>query len=292
MKNKIIDYLKLIRVKHYIKNILIFVPLFFGGLYTDVNKIFICILGFLIFSFSASIVYVLNDISDKEKDKLHETKKNRPIASGRVSEKEGYTLIIGLLCLIALLSICLIKMNANVWALSLLALYIFINILYSKKLKNIALVDVVILVLGFLIRLFFGALLINTIVSDWLYLTVMSGAFYMGFGKRRNEIIKSKNETREVLKYYNKQFLDKSMYVCLTLTIVFYSMWTVDADVLVKANAQYLIWTVPLVMIILFQYSLVVEKDSFGDPVEVILHDKSMLITIAIYILILFIIWL
>lgn len=292
MKNKIIDYLKLIRVKHYIKNILIFVPLFFGGLYTDVNKIFICILGFLIFSFSASIVYVLNDISDKEKDKLHETKKNRPIASGRVSEKEGYALIIGLLCLIVLLSICLIKMNANVWALSLLALYIFINILYSKKLKNIALVDVVILVLGFLIRLFFGALLINTIVSDWLYLTVMSGAFYMGFGKRRNEIIKSKNETREVLKYYNKQFLDKSMYVCLTLTIVFYSMWSVDADVLVKANAQYLIWTVPLVMIILFQYSLVVEKDSFGDPVEVILHDKSMLITIAIYILILFIIWL
>lgn len=292
MKNKIIDYLKLIRVKHYIKNILIFVPLFFGGLYTDVNKIFICILGFLIFSFSASIVYVLNDISDKEKDKLHETKKNRPIASGRVSEKEGYTLIIGLLCLIALLSICLIKMNANVWALSLIVLYIFINILYSKKLKNIALVDVVILVLGFLIRLFFGALLINTIVSDWLYLTVMSGAFYMGFGKRRNEIIKSKNETREVLKYYNKQFLDKSMYVCLTLTIVFYSMWTVDADVLVKANAQYLIWTVPLVMIILFQYSLVVEKESFGDPVEVILHDKSMLITIAIYILILFIIWL
>lgn len=292
MKDKLIDYFKLIRIKHYIKNILIFVPLFFCGLYTDINKVLICLVGFLTFSFSASIVYVLNDINDKEKDKLHETKKNRPIASGRVSLKEGYILIAILILLVILLSYILINMKANAYALPLILLYIFLNILYSKKLKNVVLIDVVILVLGFLIRLFFGALLINTYVSNWLYLTVMAGAFYMGFGKRRNEIIKSKNDTREVLKYYNKQFLDKSMYVCLALTIVFYSMWTVDENVLLKAHAEYLIWTVPLVMIILFQYSLAVEKDSFGDPVEVILNDKSMIVTIIIYILILLIIWL
>ena len=166
----------------------------------------------------------------------------------------------------------------------------YLNLLYSKFLKNIVLVDVVVLVLGFLIRLFFGAYLIDVSISNWLYLTVMSGAFYMGFGKRRNEIIKSNKNTREVLKFYNKEFLDKSMYVCLTLTVVFYSMWTVDPTIISRINNDLLIWTVPLVMIILFQYSLAVEKNSFGDPVDVVFHNKYIILSILVYILIMVVI--
>lgn len=285
------NYINLMRVNHYIKNFLIFLPLFFGGLYTDISKVIICLIGFIVFSLASSIIYIINDINDIEKDRLHAVKKNRPLASGKVTIKEAYMLIFILAISLLLTSFYLCYLGVNPWVLSLVLFYMILNVLYSKGLKNIVFVDVICIVLGFLIRIFFGAFLVDVIISNWLYLTVMSGAFYMGFGKRRNEIIKSKNSTREVLKYYNKDFLDKSMYVCLTLTIVFYSMWTVDPDVISRINNEFLIWTVPLIMIILFQYSLAVEKDSFGDPVDVILNNKSILITLIIYVLVLTIIW-
>ncbi len=285
------EYLKLIRVKHYVKNLLIFLPLFFSGFYKDFDKTLSCIVGFVLFCLISSIIYVFNDLSDIEKDRLHETKKNRPLASGAISVKCAYVVIFSLLFCCLLLIGLLIFLRSNLYALLLPLLYIIINILYSKGLKNVVLLDVVILVSGFLIRLFFGGILIDAEVSNWLYLTVMSGAFYMGFGKRRNEFIRNKEKTRKVLKYYNKEFLDKSMYVCLTLTIVFYSMWTVDPIVVGKLGNHLLIWTVPLLMMILFQYSLSVEKDSDGDPVEVVLHSKSLMTTALIYIITIILIW-
>lgn len=291
MFSKLNDYLKLIRVKHYIKNILIFVPLFFSGLYKDFNNIVIAICGFFLFSIVASIIYVFNDICDAPKDRMHEVKKNRPIASGRVGVKEAYFLIIFLGIISFLLVYCLYLFKANLYSLILPIIYVGINILYSKWLKHVVLVDVIILVSGFLIRLFFGALLIDCVVSNYLYLTVMSLAFYMGFGKRRNEIMKSDKNTRDVLKYYNKEFLDKMMYVCLTLTVVFYSMWTVDPNVISNVHHNLLIWTVPIIMIILFQYSLIVEKDSFGDPVDVLVSNKPLLLSCLFYALFIIVIF-
>ena len=291
MFKKLKDYLKLIRVKHYIKNLLIFVPLFFSGLYKDINNIWICLAGFLLFSFVSSMIYVFNDICDVEKDRLHEVKRNRPIASGRVGILEAYVLIV----VLAIISLCtvviLFVLHANTWAILLVVLYGILNILYSVWLKHVVLVDVIILVSGFLIRLFFGALLINCIVSEYLYLTVMSLAFYMGFGKRRNEIIKSDKNTRKVLQYYNKDFLDKMMYVCLTLTVVFYSMWSVDPNVTSHLHYNVLMWTVPLLMIILFQYSLSVEKDNYGDPVDVLVNNAPLLLTSLLYIIVLVILF-
>lgn len=278
-------YLKLIRVKHYIKNFLIFLPLIFGGYYTNINNLLVTFIGLLLFSFISSIVYVINDINDIEKDRLHETKKFRPLASGQITIKKAYLTIVVLVILSIILFTVLYYLKCHIVVLLLPILYVVINYAYSKKLKNIVLVDVIILVIGFLIRLFFGAGLIDAYVSNWLYLTVMSGAFFMGFGKRRNEILRTKNNTRNVLSEYNKEFLDKSMYVSLTLAIVFYSMWTVDAKVIERLNSDYLIWSVPLLLIILFQYSLIIEKDSDGDPVEVILKNKTLLLTIAIYVI-------
>ncbi len=288
---KIIQYIKLIRVKHYIKNLLIFLPLFFSGLYCNMNNIFICILGFVLFSAVCSIVYVVNDICDIDKDRKHPKKKTRPLASGKVSIKEAYGIIAFLILISIIMSLILLNKQVSYMAILLTLVYLVLNLLYSKWLKNVVLIDVIILVSGFLIRLFLGSVLIDTYVSNYLYLTVISGAFYLGFGKRRNEMIKSDVNTRKVLQYYNKDFLDKNMYVCLTLTIVFYSMWAVDPIVIDKVHHNILVWTVPLVMIILFQYSLIIEKDSFGDPVEVLLHNKTLLATVLIYVLIIFVVW-
>ena len=243
------------------------------------------------FSAVCSIVYVINDICDVEKDREHPQKKSRPLASGAVSIKEAY-IIISLLILVTIsIALLLLFNKVSYLVLLLTLLYLILNILYSKWLKNVVLIDVIILVSGFLIRLFLGSVLINTYVSNYLYLTVIAGAFYLGFGKRRNEMIKSDNSTRKVLQYYNKDFLDKNMYVCLTLTIVFYSMWAMDPTVIDKVHYNILVWTVPLVMIILFQYSLIIERDSFGDPVEVLLHNKTLLATVLIYVLIIFVVW-
>ncbi len=292
MIEKITNYLKLLRVKHYIKNLLIFLPLLFGKMYYDVDNILICLIGFLTFSFTSSIIYIFNDICDIESDRKHEIKKNRPLASRKISIASAYKTIIILLVIVAFMTYLLYILNANMNSIFLVCSYVIINLLYSKWLKHIILVDVIILVLSFLIRVFFGAALIDVEVSNWLYLTIMSGAFYMGFGKRRNEIIKNESHKAQATQFYNKDFLDKNMYVCLALTVVFYAMWTVDPNVIAHVRYNYLIWTVPLVLIILFEYSFAIEKNVYGDPVDVLINNKNIILTTIIYMLCLLLMWL
>lgn len=125
-------------------------------------------------------------------------------------------------------------------------------------------------------------------VSNWLYLTVIAGSFYMSLGKRRNEIKKQGDVSREVLKRYNKESLDKNMYVFMTLSIVFYSLWCVDNTTIEKMGNNFIIWTVPIVMIILMRYSINVEKDSYGDPIDVLFNDKLLLLMVILYSIVVF----
>lgn len=275
------NYIKLMRPKHYIKNVLIFFPLVFSGNFFQKESLISCIMCFFAFCLSASIAYIINDIKDKEKDKLHEKKKDRPIASGKVSVKNAIVLAI-LLFFLSYFFQVLASSKLLDFSYLYLLLYIILNIGYSLGLKNVPLLDVAILVSGFLIRVLYGASIVDVEISNWLYLTVISAAFYLGFGKRRNEIKKVGNKSREVLKYYNKDFLDKNMYMCLALTIVFYALWTVDPINVAKASNM-LVWTVPFIMLILMKYSMNIENDSFGDPVNVVLEDKALTIIIILY---------
>lgn len=284
---KLSSYLKLMRVKHYIKNLLIFLPLIFSLNFYQIEQVSKVIIGFILFCLTSSVVYIVNDIHDVEKDKMHPQKSKRPIAAGKVSIKEAYFLACGLIMLITIIGlICNINLNSAL----ILITYFLLNIAYSKKLKNIPLVDVSILVICFVLRIIYGAFIIDVTVSNWLYLTIISFAFYLSLGKRRNEMQKMQdsdnNQTREVLKYYSKNFLDKNMYMCLALTIVFYAMWCVDPINIEKFQTNYLIFTIPLLMIICMKYSANIEGDSLGDPVEVVLSDKILIALILIYIII------
>ena len=276
-----VDFIKLIRVKHFFKNIIIFLPLVFSGLFFNMSLFLRVIYGFLCFSLIASCIYIINDIRDYENDRKHPTKKNRPIASGTISIKRASYYCI-FLFLIANILIVLFKMPLI--AAFLLYFYFILNVAYSMKLKNIPFLDIIILVSGFVIRLVFGAQLINIPLSNWLLLTVLTISFYMGLGKRRNELGKN---TRNVLKYYNKDFLDKNMYMLLSCSIVFYSLWTVDSNVVLKNN-NYLVWTVPLIILMAMKYSMNIEGVSDADPVEVLFHDKLLLGLIFIYIVAMF----
>ena len=273
--------LKLMRVKHYIKNLLIFLPLIFSNNITNIKLLIQPILAFIIFSLITSIVYIFNDLKDVEKDKLHPTKKSRPLASGEITKKQAYIIIIILIGICIISSILIFKGNFKAYLLILT--YVALNICYSLKLKNIPIIDITVLAIGYLLRIMYGASIIYVPVSNWLYLTVLSASFYMAMGKRRNELfeITTKKTTRDVLKYYNTNFLDKNMYMCLGLAIVFYSLWCMDICKQIN-NRINVMYTIPIIIILSMKYSLNIEKDGSGDPVEVILKDKTIIFLLLI----------
>lgn len=279
-------YIKLMRPHHYIKNFLVFAALACSGQLFDPKKLFAGFAGFVAFCMISSVVYIINDIRDVEKDRMHPTKCKRPIAAGTVSVKNAWILA-GVLLVIA---IACNFLTFHGIATALLGLYLVLNLAYSFGLKNIPLVDVTILVAGFLIRILYGAFVTGIVISNWLYLTVIALAFYFGLGKRRNELKHiSDGQTRKVLKAYPISFLDKNMGMCLTLANVFYALWSMDENT-VASYGSYLVFTVPIVLLITMKYSLNVEGESDGDPVEVLLHDKILLVLCVLYIAAMFLI--
>ena len=272
------------RCNHYIKNVLIFLPINFSKNIFNMELLKITIIGTIAFCLMSSIVYIINDILDVEADRKNEKKKFRPIASGQISIKSAYILLIVLLFISISLNLYI---KANILASILFYGYLIINILYSIKLKHIPIIDITILASGFLIRVLYGATITNIEISNWLYLTILSFSFYMGLGKRRNEFEKMGTNGRQVLTYYNKSFLHNNMYMCMALGIVFYSLWCIDVNNTIS-GAFNIIWTVPFVIIICMKYTLNIEGDSFGDPVDVILSDWVLLAMGLSYALIMF----
>lgn len=279
------EYLKLMRVNHYLKNFLIFVPAFFAGVFFEITVLVKLILGFIALSFIASTVYIINDIKDVEKDRKHEIKKNRPIASGTISRISAI-LVAGILTVVSQIIVIFLKGSVFSSENLVLIAYLAINIAYRNGLKNKPILDVMILALGFVLRVILGSLISGCMISQWLCLTIMMFSLYMGLGKRRNEIRKVKNEnTRNVLKYYTEDFLNGSMLMTKTLGLVFYALWSA----FIVSNSAYMIWTVPLVMAILMKYELNIANDNFGDPVDVLLSDKSLIILVTAYLIIILI---
>ena len=271
--DQIKQYLKLIRIKQYIKNFLIFIPVVSAKMLLTSHILKVC-LGFVAISLMASTIYIINDIRDIENDKKHETKKYRPLASGKIKVKNATILSI-IMFIGAMLINYLISQNYSTSIC--LMLYFISNIAYSFGLKNKPILDVVLLSSGYIIRVYYGAGLIFIEVSKWLFLTVLFASMFMGIGKRRNELKSNKGVARKALTLYNESFLDKFMYLSLGNIVIFYALWTMEQE------NQYIFYTIVLVIIILMQYSLTVEKTLDGDPTNVLLNNKSILSTSFIY---------
>ena len=255
-------YMQLLRVHHYLKNGLIFLPLLFSGRLFQFQLLVETIVGYISFSLIASSIYIYNDIQDIEKDKLHPLKKNRPIASGVISKKKATIVgvIVFLLALLIQLGGYLYFHNVGfIYATIIMLIYFVMNVFYSKGLKNIPIIDVMILAFGFVLRVLYGGALTDTEISNWLFLTVLSICMFAGFGKRRNEMIKNKSQSRKVLQEYTKNFLDKSMYLFLSLALVFYSLWCTNGFRFMEANL--LTYSVLFVIFIVLKYALTIEQE-------------------------------
>lgn len=268
-------YIKLARPHHWIKNALVLLPLCCSGQLLRWEKLQEGLWAFLAFSLLASAIYCVNDVRDREKDRQSPTKRNRPVASGAIGVP-GALSFCGLLLVLAL--VCgWMAAGARPLAWLWLGLYFLLNLGYSLGLKNVPLVDIAILASGFLLRMLYGGAVTEIELSKWLCLTVISMSFYLGLGKRRGERLGGGEGSRKVLKYYTKTFLDENMYMCVALTVMFYALWTVDELTVARVGSEALVWTVPLVILICMKYSLDVEGQSDGDPVEVLLHDRLLL---------------
>ncbi|MDO4701671.1 MAG: UbiA prenyltransferase family protein [Erysipelotrichaceae bacterium] len=271
-------YIKLMRIKHYIKNILfVFIPLIFSMNFMNVDLVFTSIYAFVAFSFSASIVYIVNDIFDAEKDRQHPKKKHRPIASGQV----GIPQAIALVCLLVIVIVAMVLTCLNVKTGIIILIYVIMNLAYSFKLKHVVLVDVLIIAIGFILRIYAGAYAIEVAVSEWLLLTAFAVSLFLGFGKRYGEKAKIQDgNTRKVLSQYDSESLKIFIVISMTLTIVFYSLYTI----LGNSNLTNSIFTIPLVVIGMFRYYMLLEGNiNDGDPTEVILNDRIIQIIVVAY---------
>lgn len=276
-----LKYLKLMRVKHYIKNCFIFIPLIFSLSFVHTELIIKSVVAFVSFSLISSVVYILNDIADVEKDRQHPKKKNRPIASGAISK--GQANILALVLFVASLGISYIYLN--IATLIIIFAYFIMNLMYSFKLKHVPLIDVFIIAMGFIFRVNAGAFAINVIVSEWLLLTTFAVSLFMGFGKRYGE--KQKNTegtTRKVLESYSVETLRYFMIITMTLTIVFYSLYTILGNTVIHDA----IYTIPLVVLFIFRYYMLLESNiEDGDPTEVLFSDKIILAIGIAYVILL-----
>lgn len=273
-------YLKLMRVHHYMKNLLVFAALVCSGQLFVPAKLCAGVLGFLAFCAASSAIYIINDIRDCEKDRRHPTKCRRPIASGAVSVCNAIILAVVLFVLAALFIAPVFKLSAVL----LLLLYIVLNLAYSFGIKNVPIADITVLAAGFVIRVIYGAQLTEIIISNWLYLAVFAMSFYLALGKRRGELIQvADGDTRSVLKAYPLDFLNRNMTMYLTLGNVFYALWSMDQVTTAFYHNRLLIFTVPIVLLITLKYSLTIEGASDGDPVEVLIHDRALLLLVLLY---------
>jgi len=283
---KIKYLIKQLRVKHYVKNGLIFMPLFFSGNLSDINFVLKSVLGFCSFCLMASFVYIVNDLFDVKNDRKHSKKRKRPIASYMIKEYEA--IIIAIVLLIWSLSFTYLVVGFDLLVFAIIIGYGLINLLYSLVLKNIPLVDVFILASCYLFRIFYGGLIIDTPVSKWLYLTILCGALFMGFGKRRNELKMENETTRKVNRQYSYEFLDKNLYISLAMCLVFYSLWAIDFKGIDFGglNQILLYATIPIVYFIMMRYSYNIEKmTNNGDPIDVLLKDYILILSVFVFVI-------
>lgn len=269
----ILILLKLLRVHQYSKNLFIFLPIFFGLRITDPQELSLAFWAFCSFSLTASASYIFNDIQDRAEDRRHPKKCKRPIAAGQISV--GKAAVVMLLCLASGLSIAVLL---SLHAFVLLSGYATLNLAYSLKLKHIAIIDIAVIAVGFVLRLYVGSAVTGVPLSMWIISMTFLLALFLAVAKRRDDVIiflQTGEKTRIVVDGYNLEFVNAAMVVMASVVIVFYAMYTVSADVVARVGSERLFLTMGFVVLGILRYMQItfVENGS-GSPTQVLFRDK------------------
>jgi HAD superfamily hydrolase (TIGR01490 family) len=274
----VLDLLHLMRPHQWTKNAFVFIGLLFGHAWGDPALIAAAALAAAAFCLSSSAVYVVNDFADRERDRVHPKKRSRPLASGRVSEAAALTLAAGLAVAGGALAF-----TAGITVLAIVAAYALINLAYSFALKNVVILDVFIIAAGFLLRILAGTVGIGIEPSQWLLVCGLFLTLFLGFTKRRAELLSLGSEFiihRKALLHYNPALLDKYIGVCAGGAILSYSLYTMSPETARIHGTTALIYTIPFVIFGIFRYLYLLHAKRAGVDTSLdILHDGVLIAT-------------
>ena len=277
---KLSKIIQLMRPHQYVKNLFIFLPLFFALKITDIHLLSNSLIAFIAFSLTASAVYILNDYHDIDEDREHPSKRDRPLASGAISKQQGIGIMLVLFGIgFLLMSILSIK------AAIILIIYVVMNILYSLWLKHIAILDIIIISIGFVLRLFIGSSVTHIELSMWIVIMTFLLALFMALAKRRDDILiylDTGKKMRKVIDGYNLQFLDTAMSIMASVVIVAYVIYTSSPEVVDRVDSHYLYLTSLFVIIGIMRYlQIAFVLQNSGSPTKIVLRDRFMQFTIV-----------
>jgi decaprenyl-phosphate phosphoribosyltransferase len=268
--------LKLLRPHHWIKSGFVAAPLFFTPHLLNLENLVAVVLGMAAWSGLASAIYIFNDWRDVEADRSHPIKKNRPLAAGTVSLAAARLSMLALVLLSLALALYL-----GTGFMSLLIIYGLLNLAYSMKLKHIAIVDVMCIALGFVLRVEAGATLIAIEPTPWLIILTGALALFLGFAKRRDDIVKQLGaDHRRALHGYNRQLIDTILAITAGAAMVAYLLYTTDNDVMQRLGTPHLYATAPFVIFALLRYlQITMVEERSGSPTLIFLTDKPILLS-------------
>ena len=280
-------YLKLFRVEQWIKNLFVFLPVFFAGKVLQELHLLQSLIAFVIFSLTASAIYIINDYRDISSDRLHPEKKHRPLASGAISKSQAKGIMMALF--IVILGCCFIAyevIGGGIWKFyGVIAFYFLMNLAYTFRLKQIAIVDITIIAVGFVLRIFAGGYITGIVISQWAVLLTFVLALVLAMGKRRGELVNAaiSGKSRKALDGYNVQFADIALSMSVTLAIISYLMFTVQPDVQQKFGNK-IFYTFIFVVFAFLRYlqqTLVYNKTE--SPTKIVYKDRYIQITILLW---------
>ncbi|MEO5997209.1 MAG: decaprenyl-phosphate phosphoribosyltransferase [Chitinophagaceae bacterium] len=279
------NYIKLLRPKDWAKNTFLFIPVFFSGNLFSVPKLELLIAGFFAFSFVASTVYILNDYRDRKDDRKHPIKSKRPLAAGTI--KPGVALGIAAILLITGFIISYFA-DPSYLFLSILGFYFIMNLGYSLGLKNISVLDIIIIATGFVLRIKAGGYIADVDVSPWLTLMVLLLSLFMAIGKRRDDILlklETGTDMRKSIKGYNLDFLNTLLGLFSAIIIVTYIMYTLSPKTYERLQNYHLYYTAIFVIAGMMRYlQIILVQNKAGSPTEVLYKDRFIQVTLLLWI--------
>ncbi len=271
---------RILRPKQWVKNVFVLLPVFFGGSLTHWDSLWAALVAFFAFSFIASSVYCFNDIIDVEADRRHPVKCHRPVASGEVSKVQAYGLMALMFILSMLASGFLLSGSSRLSVVGVILLYYVLNIGYCAWFKRYAIVDVVIIAFGFVLRLLAGGLAAHVELSKWIVLMTFLLTLFLSFAKRRDDVVRMEQTgeaPRKNTSRYNLTFINQAITITGSVTLVCYIMYTVSPEVTARFNTQYLYLTTVFVLLGLLRYiQLSVVDNRSGDPTKALLRDRFL----------------
>jgi decaprenyl-phosphate phosphoribosyltransferase len=282
---KVRVFLQLARPDQYVKNGFVFLPLIFGHQLFHADAVAVVLVAFAGFCLASSAVYVFNDLLDVEEDRIHPVKCHRPLASGRISPRQAAWF--GALLAIGSLGVGFCLLN---WTyIGILIAYLLLNIAYSLRLKHMAIIDVVSVSTGFVLRVFAGGVVIGILPTHWLVLMTFLVALFISLAKRRDDLLllaRSGNSTRRSLDGYNLEFVSGAMMIMAAVTIVSYILYTLSPDVIQKHSSRHLYLTSFWVIIGLLRYmQITFVSEKSGAPTQVLLKDPFLQVVVVLWLI-------